>query len=66
VLTATIASEGKKHGTDMIASTAHRDLIDAVAGRVIQQLREMPITGTAHPATTATMATISVSRPPSI
>jgi hypothetical protein len=65
VLTATIASEVKKHGTDKIASKAHRDLIDAVASRVVQRLKQMSITGTAHPGTTTKME-ISVSGPTSI
>jgi hypothetical protein len=54
VLTATIASDGNGHGTDKIISPAHCDLIDAVASRVIQRLKENPITRTAHLATETT------------
>ena len=39
VLTATLTSEGKRHGTDKIVSSAHSELLDAIASRVIQRLR---------------------------
>jgi hypothetical protein len=43
VLTAALVSEGKMCETDKTVSSAHTELIDAIAARVIHRLREMPI-----------------------
>lgn len=43
LLTATLISE--KYESNKLASSAHPELIDAVASRVIQRLKEMPILG---------------------
>lgn len=45
LLTATLISE--KYESNKLASSAHPELIDAVASRVIQRLKEMPIAQTA-------------------
>jgi len=45
ILTAALASKGKRYGTDESVSSAHSELIDAVALRVIQRLKEFPMSG---------------------
>ena len=45
VLTAALVAEGKMREADKTLSSAHFELIDAVAARVIHRLNEMPIIG---------------------
>jgi hypothetical protein len=60
VLPAALASEGKRYGTEKSISSTHSELIDAVASRVIQRSKEMPMPGKRHiDAATMTLVMIS-------